>query len=601
MFSRCRALAVAAPIAAALAFTASAGAAPVNGPAGEAFYTPPTNVPAAGTPGELLRYRLKSVKLSPGAPAVVAWDVMYRSSDSKGASNFVTGTVLLPKVNIPRYTFRNIVSYAPGTQGLAPGCAPSKQLVAGTEYESPNLVAALKRGYGVLVTDYAGYTTGGKPTYLAGRSQGNAVLDIAKAVKALPGSQMQGANPVAVWGYSQGGQSAGFAGEWASSYAPDVNLVGVAAGGVPGDFKRSARELDKSAGAAFLLGAVLGLRNQYPESIPFAELINATGLAAEADANRLCTFALFNKYGNTDINTFTNGDVDIEDLMAIPSVSAVLDAQKLGTRKIDAPVYQYHGQADQILPLDQGFQTKRDWCAKGSRVSFELYPAEHLTTQFQGATGALNWIADRFANKAAPTTCAVTTAPPSTADPAGGDHIVNLDKWTLSGTASLAKLRQSLTLPAGSEFTGAANLTQQRLVGGLRVPSFFTTIDILGLKVRTAINLVPTGDIQGTIKLDDNGNITIVGNAPVIVRVESLQLGLINLGTNCRTERGVQIPLSFSGPVSALGTGGLTFDSTATFPNFTDCGAYAPIISGLISGGGNRFVLTQTPPAPKSS
>lgn len=594
-----RGLALAAPLIAALGVAAvPASAAPVVGPTGEAFYTPPTNVPAAGTPGELLRYRTKTVKLGAGAPSVVAWNVMYRSTDAKGAPNFVTGTVLLPKITV--FGARPIVSYAPGTQGLAKQCAPSKQLTAGTEYEAPNIVAALKKGYGVLVTDYAGYTTGTKPTYLAGRSQGNAVLDIAKAVKELPGSQMQGNNPVAVWGYSQGGQSAGFAGEWASSYAPNVNLVGVAAGGVPGDFKRSARELDANAGAAFLLGAVLGLRNQYPESIPYAELINAAGRAAEADADKLCTFALFNKYGNTDINTFTNGDVGIDDLIAIPSVSAVLDAQKLGTRKVDTPVYQYHGAADQILPLDQGFQTKRDWCAKGSRVSFELYPGEHLTTQFQGATNALNWIADRFAGKSAPTTCGVSGAPQSTAETPRGDHIVQLRDWTLSGTASLAKLRQTLTLPSGSLFSGDANLTKRTLTGGIEVPPFFTTIDILGLKIRTAIKLVPTGAISGSIQLLDNGNLRIRGNAPVIVRVESLQLGVINLGTNCRTSRGVQIPLAFDGPVSALGAGALRFNSVATFPTFTDCGAYGPLLSALISGSGNRFILTQTPPASTS-
>lgn len=597
LLTRRRAIGLAAPLVAAAIAAPSAVAAPQNGPTGEAFYTPPTNVPAAGTPGELVRYRQKSIKLT-GAPLSTTWDVMYRSTDAKGNPNFVTGTIITPKASVSGK--RTLISYAPGTQGLAKACAPSKQLVRGTEYEGPNLIAALKAGNGVLITDYAGYTTTGKPTYLAGRSQGHAVLDIAKAVRQLPNAtSISGNNPVAIWGYSQGGQSAGFAGELAPTYAPDLNLIGVAAGGVPADFKVSARNLDRNAGAAFLLGAVLGLKEQYPE-IPYDTLINSAGRAAATDAERLCTFALFNKYGNFDINTFTEGDVDINDLINIPSVSSVLDDQKLGTKKINVPVFQYHGAADQVLPLGQAFQAKRDWCAKGSRVAFELYPGEHLTTQFQGAANALKWIADRAKGVTAPSTCAKTTAPTDTSETPGGDHIVNLDKWNLTGAVSLAKLRQSLNLPDGSTFSGAANLTKKQLTGGLDVPSFFTTIKLVGLNIRTSLKLVPTGDIQGTIALDDNGNISIRANAPVIIRVESLQLGLINLGTNCRTERGVQIPLSFDGPVSALGTTGLTFTPTATFPNMTDCGAYGPLLSALISGSGNKFKLYTTAPAPVS-
>ena len=85
---------------------------------------------------------------------------MYRSTDSLGASNFVTGTIVVPTGGT---TARSVVAYAVGTHGLAQNCSPSKQLAAGTDYEAANIAAAIKAGYAVLISDYAGYTTGGTP------------------------------------------------------------------------------------------------------------------------------------------------------------------------------------------------------------------------------------------------------------------------------------------------------------------------------------------------------------------------------------------------------------------------------------------------------
>jgi hypothetical protein len=51
-------------------------AAPAAGPAGMAFYSPPSPLPA-GTHGDLIWYRTASVTI-PGAPSVNAWNVLYQ-------------------------------------------------------------------------------------------------------------------------------------------------------------------------------------------------------------------------------------------------------------------------------------------------------------------------------------------------------------------------------------------------------------------------------------------------------------------------------------------------------------------------------------------
>ena len=199
-------------IATALAISAGvAQAAPMPGPADMSFYTPP--VMAGGQHGELIWYRPATVDLGAGAPAASGWNVMYRSTDALGAPNLVTGTVIVPSAAWSGSGARPVVNYAVGTHGLAQKCAPSMQLAAGSDYESANISAALNQGYAVLVTDNPGYTTGDRPTYLAGKAQAHALLDLFTAATQLPDAGITTASKSAIWGYSQGGQTSATAGQ----------------------------------------------------------------------------------------------------------------------------------------------------------------------------------------------------------------------------------------------------------------------------------------------------------------------------------------------------------------------------------------------------
>lgn len=583
---------------AALTSAGTAQAAPVQGPAGDAFYTPPA--PAASyAPGEMVWWRPATVKLGTGAPSTNNWTFLYRTTDSSGNPTFATGTMMVPRSG-PTGAARPLLAYAFGTQGLAPKCAPSRQLVAGTEYEAPNVIAALNKGFAVIGSDYPGYTNGAVPSYTAGRSEGYAVLDSVRAATSFSGASISIAAKTVLWGYSQGGQAAAWAGQLQPTYAPNVNLVGVAAGGTPANLRETAFNLDGSVGASFLLESIVGLSAEYPSQIPFDQLANATGKAARTDAlTNLCTFSAFNKYINAKLQQFTAGNKGLSQLLSEnPQIAAVVDDQRAGRTKVGVPVYAYHGQADEIVPLAQSYQLKRDWCALGTPVQFDLYPSEHLTTLFQAAPRALAYLADRVNGTSATNNCGATTAPVSTAEEAGGDFIVNLERWRLSGALRLSKRGQTINLPTTSTFTGAANLTQKKLSGSTAITPFTTTVSVLGIQAKVAIRIIGTGPVVGSISLDDDGNLHMLGNAPVSIQIISLNALGLNLGTNCRTDGGTQIPLKFDGPVSALGTGKFTSYSQVTIPTFTDCGAYGPILSALISGSGNSIVLTESPQDP---
>ena len=156
-------LALTAVAAAAATTMATSAVAATVGPADDTFFTLPSSVPA-GSAGTLVSYRETTVNLGDNVPAPKAWNVLYKSTDSVGQSNVVSGTVLVPNTSWPWWKgSRPVVLYAVGTHGLATECAPSRQMAKGTDYENANIAAALKEGYAVLVSDYVGYTNGQTP------------------------------------------------------------------------------------------------------------------------------------------------------------------------------------------------------------------------------------------------------------------------------------------------------------------------------------------------------------------------------------------------------------------------------------------------------
>jgi pimeloyl-ACP methyl ester carboxylesterase len=483
-----------------------------------------------------------------------------------------------------------------GTHGLAQTCAPSLQLAAGSDYENANIAAALKAGYAVVVSDYQGYTNGATPTYLAGASQGNAVLDIVKAATQIPSVGLVASTKVAIWGYSQGGQSAAWAGQLQPSYAPDLNLIGIAAGGIPGDFKRTADYLDGKNGAAFLMGGVIGLSTQYPDKIPLDTLANADGKAAIARGKQQCVFESLFDFQNHSLSEFTVNNQTLEELLAVPSINEALVAQDLGGTKVNVPLYQYHGKADEFIPLDQAVALKKKYCAKFSNVSFDVYPSEHIATQFQGAPYVLSWLGDRLAGKTAASTCSTTAPEPiSTANPNDGNLVVSLKDWPLTAQVGLKTLAQTVTLPANSTFTADADITAKRLDGSLQVPEFKQLLKIIGIPANVGLRIVPTGATTGTVALDNNGQLKIRGTAYADITITSI-LG-IPFG-ECKTSKPVEFPLNFDGPVSALGNGQLTFTGTTSFPLIKGCFISA-ILSAFMSGSGQTYSFTVAPPAPE--
>ncbi|GAA2324688.1 lipase family protein [Streptomyces kunmingensis] len=377
------------------------------------IYRPPASV--TGIPGSVIACKATELPHVPGSVPLHAWKVQYSSKDNAGAPVAVSGTVVVPDAAWKGTGSRPAVAFNPGTLGLGPQCAFSKQLSGAfqDEYEGDNIAALLKAGYAVAATDGAGYLDGQTHPYVSGVDAGHALLDVVRAASAVPGSGVAKSAPVGLWGYSEGGAASLWAAQLASSYAPELKVVGDASGGVPGDLKVVAQGLDGGAFAGFLADAVIGLAASHP-AMPFDELLDSTGRSAVAKAKSLCLVGTIATFAGQKLENYTEQRLSLDQIYALTGTDGktwgqVVHEQKLGTgigRKnsgaryeIGFPVLQYRGMLEEVIPTSTEDATRRAYCNAGITTQWKLYPGDHLLTDQQAKDDVVKWLGDRFAGR----------------------------------------------------------------------------------------------------------------------------------------------------------------------------------------------------------
>ena len=171
-----------------------------------AFYVVPSPLPS-GPPGALIR----SQQLFGAPDGSVAWRVLYHTRDAFGRDIAASAVVVAPTRPAPPGG-NVIVSWGHPTTGSAVQCAPS--LGVDPFVVTEGLRDLLRDGYVVAATDYPGMGAPGPSSYLVGTSEGNSVLDTARAARAIPGSArgepIAAVGPLARWsrGHVRGAERA---------------------------------------------------------------------------------------------------------------------------------------------------------------------------------------------------------------------------------------------------------------------------------------------------------------------------------------------------------------------------------------------------------
>ncbi|MEV6427207.1 lipase family protein [Nocardia sp. NPDC051463] len=361
-------------------------------PDGDGFYFAPPNV-GDFQPGDVIRSRPMSAPAYPGA---TAWQLLFRSTNSADAPIAAVTTLLLPAGGGGD---RPLVSYQPFVNSLGMECAPSHSIFNGSMQESPALNLLLARGWAVAVPDHLGPTS----AYGAARLGGRLTLDGIRAVKRFAPAGLAG-SPVGMAGYSGGGMATGFAAALAPEYAPELPIVGVAMGGVPVNIGKLARDVGSRPSPLFGLGfaAAVGLEREYPSQLSMERILKPAGFALRSQIANACATQIIDAGANKSLDDVFTVPMDTD-----PTTVRVLHDNSLETFAgvPRAPLYQWHGAADQVSPqLAQ--EVAGRYCHSGTPVLFEPIPgADHGTAIALGAPRAYGYLADRFAGIPAPSNC----------------------------------------------------------------------------------------------------------------------------------------------------------------------------------------------------
>lgn len=387
-----------------------------------AFYHQPPEVLAAAAPGEIIAARqVNLANLSVIPLNVDAWQVAYRSNDSRDEPLSAVATLIKPRGTSPEP--RKLLSLQIAEDSTAGYCAASYalqylsaapflgQVVAPAEFLLAQ--AALQQGWAVVIPDHQGPNS----AYAAGPLGGRITLDGIRAATSFAPLEAGPDARVGLYGYSGGSMPTGHAAELYRSYAPELNIVGVAQGGVGADLGATLNMANNQATSGLVFGAVMGLAREYPEFAAFLDSeMDAFGKTLMAVKAPLCVQYQSALLPFLNLKGFLRGEGDP---LHHPVVAAMLDDTKLGKTVPDVPMYIWHSRWDEILPLGSTEELVNTYCRdpKASVQFTRDHASEHIIAEITGGPSALLWLIDRLNGVPAQQGCTTSDMPTMLATP----------------------------------------------------------------------------------------------------------------------------------------------------------------------------------------
>ena len=355
---------IAAVVALLLAIAAGSVSASLRGgtPVVDDFYAAPRDVP--DEPGKLIR----AESFTRGVPDnATAWRILYTTTGEDGEPAVASGLVVVPKSGDGDYP---VIDWTHGTTGFAQPCAPSlleEPFESGALFLLPEII---DNGWALVATDYIGLGTEGPHPYLIGASTAYAALDARRAASDLDDARL--GDQTVVWGHSQGGGAALWTGALADSYAPDVELAGVAAlapaSNLPGLMENLPEVTGGSLFASFVVGAYTAI---YPD-VTYREYVRP---GAEVTVREMADRCLAEPGAAVSVLSLLGLSRDPEIFSEDPTTGPFGDrlTENIPPATISAPLLLGQGAADQLVvpPAQDAFVA--DYCDAGQQVDYRLY------------------------------------------------------------------------------------------------------------------------------------------------------------------------------------------------------------------------------------
>lgn len=363
----------------------------------DGFYTPPASVPAE--PGRLIRSRAMTTGVPDG---LQAWLLLYTTTDGDGAPAVASATVLAPGTRpdgaLP------VVAVGHGTTGVDPRCAPSLADAPFADGAGAALEQAVRSGAVAVMSDYVGLGTAGPHAYLVGPDAAHAVLDAVRAAREL--TEVQVGAQVVAWGHSQGGHAVLWTGMLAAEYAPELELLGVAAFAPASDLHALADGLRTEAIGKLVGAYIAGSWDAaFPDLEVRAQLTSTYGPVVD----RITDLCFTGRDVVAALATATQMSREVFRPGALdgPLGQRLRENSPEGT--IPVPVLLAQGDADPLVLPEQQARFVAARCAEGMTLDSRVYPGlDHLSLVAAGSpltADVLEWTEARFAGEPAAAAC----------------------------------------------------------------------------------------------------------------------------------------------------------------------------------------------------
>ncbi|MCR1782618.1 DUF308 domain-containing protein [Nocardioides carbamazepini] len=370
----------------------------------DGFYDTPAALP--DEPGMLIRTAPYDGDLPPGMKGT---RIYYTTTNADGEVVPSTGVLAVPEgVAGPL----PLVTWAHGTVGIARACAPSIGPDVLTSDQEPGADRLAELGWAFVSSDYPGMGAEGATPYLIGQGEGRSVLDAARAARQVDDVELDGRT--VVWGHSQGGHGALWAGQLAPSYAPDLDVVGTAALSPASNPRAIADRVLADPGA---LGASLGIAfvtqayADYYADLTVADAAPRSAWTLIREAATRCTGE-----GGTLVTVLTGLSVARDTPLVRPGALDGRFGQRLEenipTGPWAAPLFVGQGEKDEVIAFRINQDYVADLCARGTDVEFHGYPGgTHMSVLKAGSAlddDVVAWTEDRLARRPSRPNCPTT-------------------------------------------------------------------------------------------------------------------------------------------------------------------------------------------------
>jgi hypothetical protein len=390
----CSALSTAVLALAALPSTGAAATGPIL-PSQDPFYSYSGSLTGVA-PGAVLKTRtISDVDLGTTTP-FSATQVLYRTTGEQGQPTVTVATIIAPAGANPA---TRVVSYQTAYDALGSECDPSYTLQGGDDgYDSDEATIIggyVAAGYAVVVPDYEGT----RLDWGAGQESGYGTIDgvlAAEHILDLP----EGSTPVGLVGYSGGSIATEFASELAPTYAPNLDIVGVAEGGIPVDFAHNLAYVNGSQDWSGVIPAVLvGVGRAF--GIDLNQYLSAYGEQVTNTVSSQCINNFLGNYPGLTIQQLLKPQY--ANFLSIPVFAGTINHLIMGrTGTPKGPLLMAVGNADGtgdgVMVADDVEALAHTYCQRGVSVQFSEYSGQdHDNAAIPFEVAALSFLNVRLA------------------------------------------------------------------------------------------------------------------------------------------------------------------------------------------------------------